>query len=188
MRSLTVEEICFPDEEAPLIEDITLDGPCLTRQQYPLARDNLKCADCGALMGIRSSKKYPNPFYGCSKFPECRGTHGAYPDGRPLGRPANKATKLARMRAHAVFDLIWQEPKHDHTRSQAYAWMSMKLLLQKGCAHIALFDLKQCEQLIEAVKQDFPSVRTSWDRILDTPFDVDEETVFDTLMDVDIGC
>ena len=177
MTPLTCVEICFP-EAAPLVEDITLDGPCLTTQMYPLARRDLKCADCGALMDIRTSKKFKAPFYGCSTFPACRGTHGAFPDGRPLGKPANKEAKKARVQAHKVFDLIWRE-KHK-PRAAAYTWMRKRMGLSKEEAHIGLFDRLQCEALIALVKKEFPSTRNAWDRILsfdedDDPFGIDEE-------------
>jgi len=170
---MTAMEICFPDEyeDTPLIEEVTMDEPCLTTQKYPLARQDLKCAECGAVMEIRASKKFPNPFYGCSTFPVCRGTHGAYPDGRPLGKPANKETKLARVKAHKVFDLIWQE--NHKSRSGAYTWLAKKMGLTKYEAHIGQFDEAQCEELVTLVKKHYPSTQTAWDRILNTPFDDD---------------
>lgn len=47
-------------------------------------------------------------FWGCSRFPECRSTHGAHPDGRPLGKPATAEVKQARIAAHAAFDRLWK--------------------------------------------------------------------------------
>ena len=41
-------------------------------------------------------------FYGCSRYPVCQNTHGAHPDGTPLGKPANKATREARI---GLFDI-----------------------------------------------------------------------------------
>jgi len=36
------------------------------------------------------------PFFGCSRFPDCRGTHGATKYGEPLGTPGNKECREAR--------------------------------------------------------------------------------------------
>jgi len=153
-----------PDyDDAPLVEDISLDGPMVTMLSYPLARRDLECGECGAIMEIRTSDN--GPFYGCSRFPVCKGTHGAHHDGRPLGKPADKETRLARIQAHRVFDLIWKE-KH-RTRSQAYAWMRKKLKLSQSEAHIGLFGLTECEHLIQCVKEDFPMLRNAWDRLLE---------------------
>jgi ssDNA-binding Zn-finger/Zn-ribbon topoisomerase 1 len=67
----------------------------------------LHCPDCGAMMSLRASKF--GLFYGCSMFPQCRATHGAHPWGAPLGIPAKRDTKMARIRAHAAFDRLWKE-------------------------------------------------------------------------------
>lgn len=158
----------YGDEDT--VDDVSLDGPMLTTAKYPLARTDLKCADCGADMQIRSSSKYPKPFYGCSRFPECRGSHGAYIDGRPMGIPANKETKLARIQAHKVFDVIWKD-ELVKSRRAAYSWMGTRMGLNKMQCHISMFDKDMCEKLIALVKEDFPSVKTAWDRILETPFD-----------------
>jgi len=45
----------------------------------------LTCPECGRRMRLRNSRY--GEFYGCSGYPKCRITHGAYPDGRPLGVP-----------------------------------------------------------------------------------------------------
>jgi ssDNA-binding Zn-finger/Zn-ribbon topoisomerase 1 len=158
-----------PDE--PVVEDVTMDEPMLTRSIYPCERHDLVCAECGSLMKLRKSEKFDNPFYGCTRFPECKGSHGAHRDGRPLGTPANKATKLARIRAHRVFDLLWHQPGGRMSRPEAYAWMRRKMRLSEDQAHIGKFSEEQCTKLIEAVREKFPFVKTAWDRINEDPFD-----------------
>ncbi len=153
--------------DEPIVEDVTMDGPRETRSIYPCERTDLKCGECQAPMKLRVSKKYEGPFYGCSRFPECKGTHGAHRDGRPLGTPANKATKQARIRAHRVFDLLWNQPKPKMSRGEAYAWMRKKMGLSEKDAHIGSFSLQQCENLVAFVQEKFPFVRTAWDRIAD---------------------
>jgi ssDNA-binding Zn-finger/Zn-ribbon topoisomerase 1 len=130
-------------------------------------------------MRLLMSKSY-GPFYGCTRFPECRGVHGAYPDGRPRGVPGDKATRRARIRAHKVFDLLWKDKRM--TRPKAYAWMRKAMKLKEDEAHIGMFTVQQCEQLIDLVHRKFPGSRTIWDRLRYNPFSETPEDV-----DPDIG-
>jgi ssDNA-binding Zn-finger/Zn-ribbon topoisomerase 1 len=84
-------------------------------------------------------------FWGCSKYPECKGAHGAHPDGRPLGVPADKETKQARIKAHAAFDQMWKT--REMSRTQAYQWLCEALGLAKDEAHIGKFTKEQCARL-----------------------------------------
>lgn len=65
------------------------------------------CPDCGAMLVLRRGRF--DLFYGCERYPACRGSHGAHPDGRPLGIPADAATRKARNDAHGYFDRLWRE-------------------------------------------------------------------------------
>ncbi|MBV8782508.1 MAG: topoisomerase DNA-binding C4 zinc finger domain-containing protein [Phycisphaerae bacterium] len=101
------------------------------------------CPDCGAPMVLRSSPKFryrsgePRKFFGCSRFPECTATHCAHPDGKPMGTPADTATKQARIRAHGAFDQLWKGPSAP---------------MSPDDAHIGRFTAEQCEQLIERLR------------------------------------
>lgn len=102
------------------------------------------CPDCGSSMVLRDSKY--GPFYGCSEYPNCKATHGAHKNtGKPLGIPANKKTKKARMRAHDSFDQLWKD-KHMN-RSEAYEWMQEAMELSEDEAHIGRFTEEQCDEL-----------------------------------------
>lgn len=110
---------------------------------------NPTCPDCGAPMMLRETERFktktgsPRKFYGCSRFPKCMATHGAHPDGRPLGVPGNAETKAARGRAHAAFDAIWQDGRL--TRHAAYAWLAAKL---GGESHMGAMGVEQCERVV----------------------------------------
>lgn len=107
------------------------------------------CPECGGEMVLRPSKF--GLFYGCRAYPRCDATHGAHKDtGLPLGIPADKPTKAARMRAHDAFDRLWKG--HRMTRGRAYEWMAETLKLTTEQAHIGMFTNEQCEALIEAVR------------------------------------
>lgn len=126
-------------------------------QMYP-ASSVLDCPECGGAMVLRKSLKYPKPFYGCVHFPYCRATHGAHPDGKPLGIPANAETKRWRIAAHAALDPLWgrDEPGlHSQVqkryRNAVYAWLGERLGIMdvKQNCHIAMFDTARCQRVIE---------------------------------------
>lgn len=102
------------------------------------------CPDCGSSMVLRNSKY--GFFYGCTEYPTCKAAHGAHKDtGKPLGIPADKKTKKARMRAHDAFDQLWKD-KH-MSRTQAYEWMQEAMEMSEDEAHIGRFTEEQCDEL-----------------------------------------
>lgn len=114
-----------------------------------------KCGECGSDMVLRTAKKIftdrqlKNPrFWGCSKYPDCRGTHGAHPDGRPLGVPANKETKAWRIKAHDTFDTLWKCSQITMTRKKAYKLLAEKLGVTE--VHIGESDIETCRKIISA--------------------------------------
>lgn len=129
--------------------------------RFPKARTDLKCGDCGAPMEIRPSKF--GCFYGCSRWPECKGTHSAAKDGTPRGTPANKETRNARTQAHCVFDQVWK--KRFLSRREAYRWIREQMDLSHTEAHIGQFSLEQCEQLIRLVYKAWPQLHTRYSRL-----------------------
>lgn len=112
----------------------------------------LECPECGSAMRLRESRH--GLFYGCSRYPDCRGTHGAHPDGKPLGVPATGETKNARIVAHAAFDTLWKPASARLTRTEAYLWMQSKMGLRGDEAHIGRFTKEQCDRLVELVSKE----------------------------------
>lgn len=109
------------------------------------------CPECGNSMLLRSSKY--GFFYGCVEFPKCKSAHGAHKKtGKPLGTPANKKTKQARIRAHDSFDQLWKG-KH-MGRGDAYAWMQEAMGMTEDEAHIGKFNEEQCDNL-EMLVEDY---------------------------------
>lgn len=115
------------------------------RQQprYPAERRDLRCGDCSALLQLRETPK--GTFYGCTRYPACRGCVGAHPDGSPVGTPANAATRRARHLTHELFDRLWREGYM--SRMGAYHWMQEKLGMSVDEAHIGNFDIPTCRRL-----------------------------------------
>jgi ssDNA-binding Zn-finger/Zn-ribbon topoisomerase 1 len=120
--------------------------------QSAAAAVTLPCPECGAPMALRPSRF--GPFYGCSRWREtgCRGSHGAHPNGAPLGTPATRLTKDARIRAHDAFDRLWQNGRMK--RSRAYRWLRIMMNLSKPNAHIGKFTIEQCDRLVLLVERE----------------------------------
>lgn len=106
----------------------------------------IECPDCGAPMKPKSGKG-GREFYGCSRFPSCRGQAGMHPDGSPIGTPADRLTREARRRAHDEFDPLWAEL--GLPRKEGYFLLSY-LTGDEG-AHISNYTSDQCDSLIQAI-------------------------------------
>jgi ssDNA-binding Zn-finger/Zn-ribbon topoisomerase 1 len=101
-------------------------------------------------MVLRHTPKFGGRlFWGCSRWPTCSGIHGAHPDGRPLGIPADAETKRARIAAHAAFDRLWRGGQM--SRGEAYRWLQTALGMTKEEAHIGRFDAATCARVVAAV-------------------------------------
>jgi hypothetical protein len=131
-----------------------------------------KCPDCGSPMQLRETTKIkykksgqPRKFWGCTRYPLCKATHGAHPDGRPLGIPGNAETKQARILAHEAFDALWKTKMPMFSRGQAYRWLQCELGLGKQDCHIGSFDVATCQRVIqlcqERIKQPPPPGKPS---------------------------
>jgi ssDNA-binding Zn-finger/Zn-ribbon topoisomerase 1 len=113
------------------------------------------CGDCASPMVLRETSKFMHTngtnrkFWGCSRWPECSGVLGAHPDGSPMGIAGDKATRLARIAAHAAFDAAWRA--RGMTRDEAYLWLQELTGLTRNGAHISKFDETQCRALVRAI-------------------------------------
>lgn len=124
-------------------------------------RYEVKCAECGSPMVLRRTQKYKwsngegRRFWGCSRFPDCKGIHGAHPNGAPLGVPGNKETKLARQAAHIEFDQLIKE--RFTGRDGAYKWLGLMLGMPeseiKEKCHIGRFDIAMCARVVNICRQ-----------------------------------
>lgn len=125
--------------------------------------EHLVVCTCGAKMELRNVRRY-GVFYGCTRYPECKGSHGAHPNGAPLGTPADERTKGARIHAHEAFDLLWKV--HGMTRHQAYAWLAREMGITRKECHIANFTVVQClqvEAIITRYESNASDDRYDWD-------------------------
>ena len=65
----------------------------------------------------------------------------------PLGNVANETLRLKRIETHRVFDQFWKS-RH-MSRNNAYKWLSQQLRIPMSEAHIAGFEMDQCQKVIE---------------------------------------
>ncbi len=109
----------------------------------------MKCPECGAEMVLRNSRY--GKFYGCSRFPLCRATHGAHPDGKPLGTPANKELKLRRMEAHRALEKHfgkWETMTRKDKKSM-YKWLKKNT----RTGHVGSMNEQDIQDLLKLLKE-----------------------------------
>lgn len=115
-------------------------------------KQEIICPDCGSEMVLRETKKYTykngvaRKFFGCVRFPDCTATHGAHPDGKPLGVPADSDTKMARIELHDVCRKIWGEPKRG--KRPMYEWLK-KNALKEHIGEMSLDDIEKTKSLLK---------------------------------------
>ena len=115
----------------------------------------MQCPECGSEMILRQTNKFkykngePRKFYGCSKWPNCKGTHGADPQGNPLGIPGDHETKKMRIKAHDIFESLWKTKSTFLTKGEAYNWLAGRMGIANIDCHIGRFDKEQCEKVIK---------------------------------------
>jgi len=134
---------------------LDLVAPAAPDDDAPVCDPEPRCGECGSPMELRLSRY--GRFWGCVRFPTCRGTHGAHQStGAPLGVPADKATREARVMAHASLDALWK--KGLMSRRAAYRWLQEAMGLSVEEAHIGKFTTEQCNRLIELARGRQPRV------------------------------
>lgn len=118
---------------------------------------DLICPDCGAKMVLRETSKFKHKngmnrkFYGCSNYPTCTATHGAHPNGDPLGIPGNSETKKARIAAHEMFDELWKSG--EMSRKGAYRWLAKQLGVEE--VHFGEMTKEECEEAMQIIEEEY---------------------------------
>ena len=122
---------------------------------------NVNCPECGKPMELVWSEKFRyasgrrKPFYRCVDHPECRGTHGAHPNGAPMGFPADTETRALRKQAHKELNRLFplvirrgREIGHKERSDRIYSWLRFK-----GYGHISKMGSDRCQKLIDELKK-----------------------------------
>ena len=98
-------------------------------------------------MILRNSKY--GKFWGCIRFPECKETHGAHPNGKPLGIPADKETRLLRTKAHKLLDKYY-----DYNTKKGRKAMYEFLKNNTSMGHISMLMKDELKELIDKLQYD----------------------------------
>lgn len=113
---------------------------------------------CGSTASLRSNallyngKEYGNgKAWICDRFPECRGSVGTHPDGRPLGTIPDAETKRLRITVHSMIDPIWRQLGKKKLRGSVYGWLKRITGSQKEI-HIGETTKEDCLRLIQLIK------------------------------------
>lgn len=114
----------------------------------------MKCPYCGNEAELTTGYKvYPHrpdladlKVWACFPCEAWVGTHKNSPTHAPLGRLANPELRKAKMAAHAAFDPWWKSGRM--SRHKAYRLLAEKMGLTKEQAHIGMFDVEQCKQVV----------------------------------------
>lgn len=107
------------------------------------------CEYCGGKVKLADASEVHGPkargkIYLCTNCNACVGVHKG--TTKPMGTLANTVLRLKRQEAHRVFDAIWKT--RGITRSEAYGWLAGRMGLPKHRAHIAYFNVAQCDEAI----------------------------------------
>lgn len=69
---------------------------------------------------------------------------------QPFGTLADKELRVLRVKAHKAFDPMWK--KTSMSRNNAYRWLSKKMRVCRTKCHISMFNVEQCNQVINLCK------------------------------------
>lgn len=123
-----------------------------------LVEHDLDCPDCGSFLVLTGTGE--KLVYRCARRNDtrCQGSHGAHPDGTPMGIPAHWSVRVVRRKAHSVFDLLWNGQGSRMSRGAAYRWLQDRMQMTQDQAHISRFDAAQCERVLALVRAEFDLV------------------------------
>lgn len=96
-----------------------------------ITNNKVICPSCGIPMVLKQTTKYKykngnsRKFYGCQNWPNCDCTHGAHPDGRPMGFPVTKEVRELRQLVHRQLEERWGEWRtmHPKRKKKMYDWL-----------------------------------------------------------------
>lgn len=115
------------------------------------------CPYCGKRAEfVDSAEIYHGRSYGmiylCRPCDAYVGCHGNGKGDAPKGRLANAELRRWKIAAHNAFDPLWKYGPFRGRRNAAYAWLAEQMGLPKEQTHIGMFDVAQCQQVIQICK------------------------------------
>lgn len=115
------------------------------------------CPYCGKRAEfVDSAEVYHGRSYGmiylCRPCDAYVGCHGNGKGDSPKGRLANAELRRWKIAAHNAFDPLWRFGPFRGRRNIAYAWLAEQMGLPKEKTHIGMFDVAECQQVIQICK------------------------------------
>ena len=114
---------------------------------------SMRCPYCGSTVVFRPAKGIYSRGYEnttlcvCSRYPECDAYVKCHPGTRiPMGQLADKKLRTLRQQAHRSFNRLYESGLM--TRKDAYVWLSEKIMLPPGMAHIGALGEYYCGEVI----------------------------------------
>jgi hypothetical protein len=114
---------------------------------------------CGANTVYQDSKSYYHgTSYGmryiCERFPDCRGSVGAHPNGSPLGSVPDSVTSPLRIQCHSIIDPLWRYEdlrgkQRNEKRNSVYKWVGKIMGMDRKDCHVGMFSADQCRMFLE---------------------------------------
>lgn len=136
-----------------------------------------KCPYCGKDVVLKSATFiYPNhkkaKYWGkvwvCSDYPNCDAYVGCHKGTDiPKGRLANEKLRFYKKEAHKQFDPIWKSGLM--SRREAYKWLASMMNLSLDDCHIGMFDISDCQKVIDICKRQDNTVINDYKRDHRTP-------------------
>lgn len=125
------------------------------------------CPYCGKRAEfVDSAEVYHGRSYGmiylCRPCDAYVGCHGNGKGDSPKGRLANAELRRWKIAAHDAFDSLWKYGPFKRRRNAAYAWLAEQMGLPKEETHIGMFDVAQCQQVIQICKNRNEKELSKW--------------------------
>jgi ssDNA-binding Zn-finger/Zn-ribbon topoisomerase 1 len=158
------------------------------RDTEPLIRrTDLECGDCGRLLVLKLGRY--GRFYGCQKYPTCKGTVHADENGEPLGYPADRETRRSRHRLIVAKKFAMKRHTYDgrgarqllnRPRGFSVGFLSKdecEVLVQDLCARTEGLD----EHLAELPEMQYV-FKSRWERLME-PYDIFDDVMMSAPID-----
>lgn len=109
------------------------------------------CDYCGRRAEFVDSREIYGRSYGMIYLcRHCRAYVGVHRGtDKPKGRLADAELRRWKIAAHNAFDPLWQSGRFKYHRNAAYAWLASKMGLPVDKTHIGMFDVGQCQKVIQ---------------------------------------
>lgn len=120
-----------------------------------MATGRIICPYCGEVAVLRNASVLRGRSFGmawvCKDYPKCDSYIGCRKGTTtPIGRMADKKTRIARKKAHVAFDPLWKSG--GMLRGTAYRLLGSHLGLSGKQTHIGLFGVVLCGETVKFVE------------------------------------